>query len=489
MTRQYISDVITIDEIKKWVPGNRILICSMTGSGKSSMIKNQLYDYAKSINKQILLMSNRSLLKKQNEFDLKDKLDFITLENYQSFESKILKGTDDIKSLFEPYYFICEDEIHYGFSDSAFNQNTDLLLRHLKDTPKDKIFLFLTATPEVLLDYQPDFDYVYNLPRDYSYIKTVYFYDKNSKKNEKAIEAIIRNIPKNEKVLYFGSSVKDIYNLFLKFEDSAFICSDGNKLKDKSDKKVLESIEQESFFEPHILFATKVLDNGVNIKDDALKHVIIDTYDFVSFIQMLGRKRSMHPDDKINLYVKSYHKGQLSYIIKGIDKKLKDMERTEIIINNNLEGQYPEYSFNKDGTADPKINIAKYQHYKTQKRILQKIMDNKNEDAFARYICKLLGKDIRYTKDAFMEFEKLSLKEIVERYVGVKMFQDTQTTFKNMFFSTIFTAKKMDYSSRGIQTINNILEEDGLDYILYSKRETSGSRRNKAYWLMTRKSK
>jgi len=126
MTRQYISDIINLDEIKKWQPGNRILIRSQTGSGKSEFLKTSLYNYAKSIGKQILLMSNRILLKKQNEFDLQDKQDFITLENYQSFESRILKGSDDIISLFEPYYFICEDEQHYVFADGIFNSNTDL---------------------------------------------------------------------------------------------------------------------------------------------------------------------------------------------------------------------------------------------------------------------------------------------------------------------------------------------------------------------------
>ena len=38
MPRQYISDVITNDEIAKWQNGNRILIYSQTGSGKSFFI-------------------------------------------------------------------------------------------------------------------------------------------------------------------------------------------------------------------------------------------------------------------------------------------------------------------------------------------------------------------------------------------------------------------------------------------------------------------
>jgi len=48
---------------------------------------------------------------------------------------------------------------------------------------------------------------------------------------------------------------------------------------------------------------TKVLDNGVNIKDDELKHIVIYTNNQTEFIQMLGRKRRKD-DEIVNLYLK-----------------------------------------------------------------------------------------------------------------------------------------------------------------------------------------
>ena len=483
MTRQYISDIISLDEVKKWKPGNRILIRSQTGSGKSEFLKTVLYDYAKSIDKQILLMSNRILLKKQNEFDLQDKQDFITLENYQSFESKILKGVNDIVSLFEPYCFICEDELHYPFADGIFSDNTDLLIRHIKDTPKDKIFIFLTATPEVLLNYQPNFDFVYNLPKDYSYIKNIYFYDKDKTVNDKSIETIIKNIPKDEKVLYFGSDVNDIYDLSTRFENASFICSQGNKLKKKSDINTMLEIEQESKFSTRLLFATKVLYNGVNIKDPALKHIIIDTCDIVTFVQMLGRKRSMFPEDQITLYVNNYHKVKLGRLRDAVIKQLKKLDDKEKIISGNLAFQYPDYDFKKDDTAY-KTNIAKHENYLFQLKFLNKLLNSKYEDSFARYICTYLEKDIRYTKDVFFEFEKKSFKEVIDIYLGVKMFKDTQEVFKERFFRQLFVTKKTNYKLRGLNAINKILAEDNLSYQIINRQQKSGSSKGSSYWIL-----
>ena len=49
-------------------------------------------------------------------------------------------------------------------------------------------------------------------------------------------------------------------------------------------------IENERF-ECKVLITTSVLDNGVNIKDDDVTNIIIDSFDKVTFIQEIGRIR------------------------------------------------------------------------------------------------------------------------------------------------------------------------------------------------------
>lgn len=60
-------------------------------------------------------------------------------------------------------------------------------------------------------------------------------------------------------------------------------------------------IERERFG-CRILFTTRVSDNGINLTDKDIKHIIIETTDIVEFMQCLGRKRSQDENDTINLY-------------------------------------------------------------------------------------------------------------------------------------------------------------------------------------------
>ena len=57
-----------------------------------------------------------------------------------------------------------------------------------------------------------------------------------------------------------------------------------------------------------VLITTSVLDNGINLKDSLIKHIVIETCNKTSFIQMLGRIRRENITDKLNLYIKNYTK-------------------------------------------------------------------------------------------------------------------------------------------------------------------------------------
>jgi hypothetical protein len=459
--RKYISDIVTEEEINKWQLGQRILINSQTGTGKSELIKNNLYEHCKLLNKKILLMSNRNLLKNQNIVDIGDKIDFIKAHNYQEFEASILRG-EFIDELFSSYDYIVYDEAHYFFSDSQFNKNTDLLIRPIKDTPKNKIFIFITATPDALLDYQDKFDYIYTLPYDYSYIKNIYFYTRLTNKST-IVESIINNIAKDEKILYFGSNAQDNFNMYQKYDNSSFICSKGNSLNNECNQETISQIVNNSNFESHSLFSTKLLDNGVNLKDEDLKHIIIDMVDPISFIQSLGRKRCLNESDQINLYIRDYHKGNIYWIVEGFNKQVLSMQ--------------------KERDSGVQINSAKYQHCMTQRKILGKIVGY-GQHGYKKYICELLNFDITKIKNANEEFENGSLQSLLESYVGKKMFKDEQERFKDLFFGQIFTPKRTDYSARGIKAAKGLIEEDKLKFVIYSRQETKGINRNKNYWII-----
>ena len=83
-----VSDIISMSEISKWRKGDISFIEAGTGKGKTYFVINTLYEYAKSHNKRILLLVNRSSSYVQftNEIIAKEKTDVIKIETYQQLE-------------------------------------------------------------------------------------------------------------------------------------------------------------------------------------------------------------------------------------------------------------------------------------------------------------------------------------------------------------------------------------------------------------------
>jgi len=482
MPKQYISDVITNEEIVKWQQGNRILIHSQTGSGKSEFIKTKLYDYCKDNNKKILLLSNRILLKNQNIVDIGDKTDIIKVTNYQALQSQVLSKESDLLELIEPYDYIVFDEAHFMFADSTFNKSTYLLLPPIINTPSNKILILVTATPQELLGYQSKYDFQYNMKFDYSYISTLSFYNKT--RYSYIIQSIIKNIPDNEKIWYFGKNAQDCFDLSTQFENAKFICSNSNKLAIKSSQETMNQIVYNSKFDCRILFSTCVLDAGVNIIDPDLKHIFIDTLNPITFIQALGRKRIVSENDKINLYVRNYNNGNLWYINNDLENKLNMIKD----YNNKEVEKFTDYY--KGKSVDDVLmklyieNKAKSQHYKTQKSMIQEMIDINKNDNYKRYICNILNYDYNSIRKPDEEIEFETLYNILKEYVGKGLIDADKEYFKNRFFSNIFSPKKANYKARGINVINQIIDEDELPFFVYTQRQTKGKYRNRNFWLV-----
>jgi hypothetical protein len=479
MVKKYISDIITDEEISKWKPGERILITAQTGLGKSHFVKNNIYEFCKENNLKCLFLSNRILLRQQNEKDLDERAEIIKPINYQTLEKQILNG-QDIIDVFAGFDFIIYDECHYLFSDSDFSRNTDLLIEPIKNPMKDKIFLFITATPIALRAYQKEYEHIYTLPRDYSYIENVYFYSKES-----TPEIIIRNIPKGEKIIFFSSDAAQAYDLSLKFEDASFICSKGNRLYKKSDTKTSEQIRTKESFSSRMLATTKFLDNGVNLKDPDLKHIIIDMLDPVTLIQCLGRKRIMSDEEKINIYIKNYHGGYIFYNLAKIEKKLQTASIFEILGAESFQKEYRKKEF--DAVIDNNFvpNLAMYQNYLTQQKYLKTMLEDTEKIGYKRYICNILDFNISKIKIAEEEFQMRRLRELMIANLGKKIFRENQESFKGEFFSQVFpNTIKVNYRKRGMQSMNAILDEEKLPFHISTFKETKGENKDKHYWVV-----
>lgn len=55
-----ITDIIKKEDVKKWKPGDNILLSAPMGAGKSYFCKNTLYELAKEVNGKILMLIHRT---------------------------------------------------------------------------------------------------------------------------------------------------------------------------------------------------------------------------------------------------------------------------------------------------------------------------------------------------------------------------------------------------------------------------------------------
>lgn len=343
---KWISDGIK-ERYKAWytkedahplTSSTRVLIDSATGTGKTSFILNKLLPYAAQKNRHILYLGNRVALEEQLEKQLQQKnmiditdeyvdksITTMRIYNYPNTESTItlLSYQSLIKTLglndyrFNPYYVIV-DEAHFFLADALFNRKTFDIWITLLQNFLNSVLIFTTATVDEfrkIFDddipwlgaihqehqqiyneiYTPDIEIYQN-----NYSNTAYRFMCYYKFGE--IVSKIRQSDEKERWMIFVNSKKEGIELYEKIETAT-----GRKVKflsaDSKKTKAWKLLIEENRFNADVLIVTKVIDNGVNIIDNTVKHIVLPFCDKADFLQMLGRRRFINESDEINIYV------------------------------------------------------------------------------------------------------------------------------------------------------------------------------------------
>lgn len=382
------------ESYKAWNTQTPVLICTPTGSGKTTFVLKTLLPFAAQNGHTICYMSNRRILKQQVKNRIAPAYQgYIDITNYQA--------PDFSNHLYHSTYWVF-DEAHYFLSDASFNKSIGKFVDHIKGAYKNHICIFMTATPQYLylmlryifynypyvslpnfpipyyLDdmirrakfddfksakrlltykehpsssvrrysnekfedalerfqknhkydfsenvkkYSRVFEAVkercifYHIPHDYSYVEPCYFRD------YKDLTYMIQNTPESEKWVIFTSSRtlgREIQKEILKagIFNVAYLDASGG---DDDGKDARKAIIREEAFPHRVLISTKVLDNGANISDPTVKHIVILKADETTFLQMLGRRRIDHSaHETIYLYIKHETYGSMQ---KFLDHK------------------------------------------------------------------------------------------------------------------------------------------------------------------------
>lgn len=333
------TDVITEEMIMSWKKKG-VILNGATGSGKTSFITNNLYLYAEKVNAKILFLCNRTALRKEVMFEKQNKsLNRLNVMTYQALQEKLRS-----KEKIEQYEYVVCDEWHYVLSDAIFNLYTDLTYEWIT-AQKNATKIFMSGTANDIFNklkedgiVKSDFEYV--IPYDYSYAKAVFF------KERSRVYDIINDIltKTDEKIIYFCNSLKfgiEVYNQFR--EDAVFRCGESNSNSDVqqiNDINCIKAYDTDLItFNKRILITTKALDNGINIIDRKVKHIISDVFDLESAQQCLGRKRIIDGTDTCTFYIRNYNKGAIGNFKGDFIRKLKPIELL-IDDENEFENKY-----------------------------------------------------------------------------------------------------------------------------------------------------
>lgn len=323
---------------------NVVFLSAPTGTGKTTFA---LQTFSKFIvdskeDGRVLILVPRVILKEQmrqilleifaREADFENYMANIQVMTYQALESALLEK----ENIGEFSAIIC-DEAHYFIDDTLFNPQTYVSFRWILDfisTPNGLV-VFQSATMEefrnmliskmkiepMLPPTSPALpENIGNIrrlkamvPSGFTYPSRYYFYElkpeplpvnvKYLTSEKERLEILRKTSKSSKKSLCFVSNKSRGEELSETLEKEGikvlFITAEN---KEKSGAEAVSGLVHDSKFPAGVLIATSVLDVGINIVDEQVSTLILDTCDRTTFLQMAGRIR-LKAEQELTIYI------------------------------------------------------------------------------------------------------------------------------------------------------------------------------------------
>lgn len=537
----YITEIIK-QEYQKWNIGDCIFLEAPTGTGKTTFILKELLPFVKSLNMEILYLSNRFLLKEQIKKEIAEKqglptdlawlesveeLDGITVISYQKLQL-LCQQEGFVWEINRRYRYVVCDEIHYLLEDSAFNPQIIWLVKFLKDISSCLICISATLgelkewiiwekyginvrylgwfiindyfsylmvpkqyTTTIIGDYTTL--HSYTIPARSVVEKVIYYSE------QEQILEIIEKCNRDEKWLVFQSNKTKAKELTKKLGDSAALIT----AEDRENDTIAEIIHKGKF-SCKVLVATKLLDNGVSIKDFELKNIVIDTISRTEFIQMLGRKRSLDLNDTVSLYIpKKSKKTFQGYLTPEMKETYDLLERdfsskelmTRVLCDDKFYAKIRRFFALENGQLIK--NPLAIEYYNRQRKLVDKMITEFASDEFAFIKEQLSWIDMEDTfgEENLYTFQQQEeaishIRDKLAELVGCELCQSEQEELR-----TFITEKTNDSRIRtqkgkrllGKKAINELLQEYNLPFQIegiYGKRKGE-----ETFWVVKRREK
>lgn len=452
------------------------LIESPPGFGKTWFILHEILPRVLQDGKKLLLVSNRIAVSYQQKLEVMrllndDQSKYLT-------EAGIVKKEDfgpvKIMTLqaLEPYLrseegiaysrevaVLCVDECQY-FTTDYFSPSAPGLLQKIPQLFKAAVRIYMTATPEdVLVPLAEAEDQISRTTKERLGIRpspclwgerpSIYWYQFV---NERYCNLPVKYYKEaNDLCNQIKASNQDGWLIFVqsKVEGESLKKQLGKDAKfisaEKKETSDWENMLKNEKLPCRVLIATSVIDCGVNICDEKLRHVVVPFEDHALFIQALGRKRFIK-EPKFTLYVRAITQNRLNSLVSQNNRLLSLAAQIEQTNNYNLAlekmfydaTQEERFLLNRGNNGRWGLNRLYIHKLRRQKQFyqqLQKYFDQYGEAAFPRIVHQWLGQPDAYDKSNWIgksaiKVAKSDLDGIIAKYNGIPLStEDDQQKF------------------------------------------------------------
>lgn len=190
------------------------------------------------------------------------------------------------------------DELHSLFLDTMFAEDSYSAIECIfNEFAEDTIKIGLTATPEFLLDYIDEDDNLFylldeiNLPPKYNADEVLYY---NHTYLAKTLQTLTPT--EDDKVIVYCPSAKSAIAFAENHDNSAYLISKYSKYTEAVEKQqelydyIIENQKLPDGI--NMIFMTSAYREGMELKDPAVKTVVIDASDEITIWQFIGRIRN-----------------------------------------------------------------------------------------------------------------------------------------------------------------------------------------------------
>ncbi len=514
---QLINQLITPNRLRTLTNETPLFIASQTGSGKSTLVMNQVLSLVKSRQQKLLILSSRTaladqyrreaalvenpdLLKDLTPSGLRKQKDFgmVTIFTYQEFFFYMRKNCHQS---FTQYGAVVLDECHFFVQDAAFNEYTQSLLKSLVHCFHHCLRFYLSATPDICLDeiiyvekkhqykkmyfdnpWNNNFYYpvpnntfsLYYFANNYSYIEPCFF------KNNQDIVNIIKSDTSAYKYLICVDTREQGKLLQKALGDSICEYIDA-ELKKSTMENTVTAIINDRKFDKKVLIATSFLDVGINLIDCNLTNIVIYSTDKTHFIQSIGRKRKL-PQEKVTLYIHIPELEHVKRMLKNAQMLYREMaqNKSEYISKQQKVISSLSFPFYLETSYDTlKIQYNGYtftfweSRIKSLEAMLSSIMENQEyEEAIAKHYLGWLELEEIYDKCHWLGnppcIKNVEMIDFFDAYANQDLTEEIFSSFKDALLAKhncVYPEAKLRKDRKlHINALNKYFDDKNLSY-------------------------